>query len=100
MNKAQIERIHLVVEEMGEAIQAAMKALRHGYDKRHPSAPPLCTNKWELEDELGNVRAAMIFLCENGDLSKEHIHESANHKLKYMYRRGEYLYHQADTEGK
>lgn len=36
LNPAQVELLALLAEEMGEAIQAIGKVLRHGYESYHP----------------------------------------------------------------
>lgn len=80
----------MLSEEMGEAIQAIGKVLRHGYDSRHPDGGP--TNKESLERECGDVRHAMIRLCASGDLDKQRIHDCADIKAKTV---SKYLHHSA-----
>lgn len=80
LNPAEVERLALCMEEMGEAIQAIGKVLRHGYESCHPAKPDGPTNRMELEKELGHVRHAMIRLCDAGDLSKKAIHAAADVK--------------------
>ena len=78
LDPAQAERLAILAEEMGEAIQIIGKVLRHGYESRHPNGG--LTNRQLLEKELGDVRWAMIFLCKQGDLSKTAIHACADEK--------------------
>lgn len=92
MTNAQVERLHLLIEEASEVIKAATKALRHGYSKRNPMNPSLCDNRYELEEEMGDLRAAMLLLCRAGDVKKKNIHDWAKHKLE-SYKRGDYLYY-------
>lgn len=75
------ERLALLIEELGEALHMAGKVLRHGYESVHPDDLRGPTNKQALERELGDVRAAMILLCANHDLSKTAIHDRAEVKL-------------------
>lgn len=89
LTPSEAERLALLAEEMGEAIQAIGKILRHGYGSRHPEGGP--TNRAALEKELGDVRHSMIRLCESGDLSKTAIHEAADQKAERV---GAYLHHQ------
>ena len=83
------ERLALLLEELGEAQQAIGKILRHGYESTHPDGGP--TNRQSLERECGDVRHAMIRLCDAGDLRKSAIHESADKKAKTVV---QYLHHQ------
>ena len=80
LSPAETERLAILIEEMGEAIQAACKILRHGYEKGDPTRQKFITNRQWLETELGHVRNSMIMLCECGDLSKGNIHASAEAK--------------------
>ena len=87
LTPAEAERLALLAEEMGEAIQSIGKVLRHGYESTHPDGGP--TNREALERECGDVRYAMLLLCEARDLDKKRIHDRANIKartvLKYMH---------------
>jgi NTP pyrophosphatase (non-canonical NTP hydrolase) len=89
LTPAEAERLALLAEELGEATQAIGKILRHGYQSRHPLGGP--TNRQALEKELGDVRHAMIRLCDAGDLSKQHIHDMADVKALNVEK---YLHHQ------
>ncbi len=89
LTPAEAERLALLAEELGEATQAVGKILRHGYESKHPLGGP--TNRQSLEKELGDVRHAMIRLCDAGDLSKQHIHDMADVKALNITK---YLHHQ------
>jgi len=80
LTAAETERLALLLEEMGEAQQVIGKILRYGYESSNPF--DLCgfSNRQLLEHELGDVRHAMIRLCEAGDLSKDGIHARAEIK--------------------
>lgn len=91
LSPAQSERLALLAEEMGEAIQVIGKILRHGYDSRNPLKHDAVTNRWLLEGELGHVLAAMCLLQESGDLSTEAISDLRDLKLKTVSR---WLHHQ------
>ena len=71
MHEARQERLHLLVEEMGESLQAIGKVLRHGYHVGHPEGGP--TNRAWLEQELGDVLFSIELLCDCGDLSPSEI---------------------------
>ena len=92
LHPAEAERLALLSEELGEAQQAIGKILRHGYESCHPGRPDGPTNREALERELGDVRLAMILLCERGDLSKESIHKRAELKREAV---ALYLHHNA-----
>jgi hypothetical protein len=89
LTPAEAERLSLLLEEMGEAIQIIGKIQRHGYESHHPDGGP--ANRELLETELGHVRHAMIRLCEERDLSKAQIHWYADKKSESV---GKWLHHQ------
>lgn len=96
LTPAELERLALLLEELGEAQQAIGKILRHGYDNynpfSHPSSVP--TNRQSLERELGDVEYALHLLCEAGDLTAREIHKARNGKAEKI---SEYLHHQLKT---
>lgn len=89
LTPAQAERLALLLEEVGEAIQVVGKVLRHGYQSTHPN--DIIINRSLLECKLGDVRAAMILLCDSGDLDKATIHAAADDKLKRVKK---WMHHQ------
>lgn len=91
LTPAQAERLALLAEELGEAVQVIGKILRHGLDSSHPDAVVGDTNRRELERELGDVSAATTLLVLAGDLDLERIDEAENDKLERV---GQYLHHQ------
>ena len=92
LTPAEAERLALLAEEMGEALQIVGKILRHGYKSSNPVSGDTATNRQLLEKELGDVRHAMIRLCDAGDLSKSSIHDRANEKAISVER---WLHHQS-----
>lgn len=88
LTPAEAERLALLLEELGEAQQAIGKILRHGYESTHPDGGP--TNREALERECGDVRHAMLRLCDAGDLSMRAIHDRADAKAAQVVR---YLHH-------
>lgn len=93
LTPAEAERLALLAEECGEVVQAIGKVLRHGYESAHPDGGP--TNREALERECGDVRHAMIRLCDEGDLSRRAVHERANTKAQSAR---QYLHHQGHNE--
>lgn len=89
LTPAEVERLALLAEEMSEAIQVIGKILRHGFDSIHPNGGP--NNRALLEKELGDVRHAMIKMCETGDINKDNIHLAAEIKRESV---AKYLHHQ------
>ena len=88
---AEAERLALLAEECGECIQAIGKILRHGYESTNPLDPLSPTNRQNLTKEMGDVRAAMILLCNAGDTIKEEVYACADDKLARVR---QYLHHQ------
>lgn len=89
LNPAELERLALLSEELGEAQQVIGKILRHGYSEGHPER--LTTNRRDLEKEIGHILLALELMRENDDLSNREIQESRIEKRRKI---GEYLHHQ------
>jgi hypothetical protein len=92
LSSAEYERLAILMEEMGEAIQIIGKVLRHGYEGHHPDTP-LTTNRALLELELGGVRAAIILMLHAGDLSDTKMEIHARHKYEKLVN-GSFVYYQ------
>jgi len=93
LTEAQRERLIILAEECAEVIQAVSKVLRHGFHAHYDNG---ISNKVQLEIECGDIRAAMIRLCNANDLNKTFIHESAEYKLT----QDEFLHFQTEDEEK
>jgi NTP pyrophosphatase (non-canonical NTP hydrolase) len=92
LTPAEAERLALLAEECGECIQAIGKILRHGYESQHPEGIHHgATNRQRLVEEMGDVQAAILMLCENGDAKQADIHTACVDKLVRVRR---YLHHQ------
>lgn len=91
---AEIERLALLSEEMGEAIQAIGKILRHGYKSYNPFIPNGRNNREDLEKELGDVQAAIELMTKNGDVRSQAISDFSATKQLTVIR---YLHHQVRT---
>lgn len=79
----QTELLALLAEECGECVQAIGKILRHGYYSTNPLTPTAPNNANNLAKEMGDVRAAMILLCDSpaSPIAKEQVHLHADMKL-------------------
>lgn len=90
LTPAQTERLAVLVEELGESVQAIGKILRHGLESRNPKHPE-DSNRLDLEKELGDIRAAEKMLYAAGDLSEAVVKRSCDKKIHKPKR---YLHHQ------
>lgn len=91
LNDAEAERLALLAEEMGEAIHAICKILRHGYESTNPMTPKGPTNRDWLEKEIAHVYVAARLMFDAGDIRRVAcaVHEGA--KSEELHR---YLHHQ------
>lgn len=89
LTPAEAERLALLSEELSEAGQVIGKILRHGFDSSHPDALET-TNRDLLENELGDVTAAIEMMVEAGDLNTLRIAEMARQKRRNVRK---YLHH-------
>ena len=98
LTPAELERLAILSEEMGEAQQAIGKIMRHGYQSCNPLRPVPeeenpATNQDELEKELGDVMFAIQLMCRNLDVTRSGIDRRVTEKAKKI---GRYLHHQHD----
>jgi NTP pyrophosphatase (non-canonical NTP hydrolase) len=94
LTPAQHERLAVLAEEMGEAIQAIGKILRHGYESHNPDEivpedERPATNRENLEKELGDVVFAINML--GNDISHRAVGSRVLVKAEKIKR---YLHHQ------
>lgn len=75
-----------LMEECGEAIQAASKVLLMGPDNLHPASLDGTTNREWLEQELGDVLAMIQVLKADTDLglTEKGLQAAAVRKLKKL----------------
>jgi hypothetical protein len=71
LSPAEQERLHILIEECGELIQAATKALRHGWDSTHPDGGP--TNRESFHRECADVMAATRMMWVSGDINWQQL---------------------------
>ena len=93
LTDAQLERLAILSEEMGEAQQVVGKILRHGYESCHPKRPEGPNNRERLEEELGHVCYATRWFIDSGDISQDRLIEQMNKKAGNI---GHYLHHQEE----
>jgi NTP pyrophosphatase (non-canonical NTP hydrolase) len=95
LTPAEAERLALLAEEMGEALQAIGKVLRHGYESYHPAHPEGPSNRQALTREVGDVYAAVCLMCKQGDLMHVEIAERVVQKQEAVQ---QYLHEQLPRE--
>jgi len=91
LSLAQVERLALLSEELGEAQQAIGKILRHGYDSTNPDIASGTDNREDLCKEMGHVVAALSFLSTRGDIQMYTVRTYESEKMESVAR---YLHHQ------
>lgn len=91
LTAAETERLSILAEEMGEAIQAIGKILRHGYESYNPYDPEHTTNREVLEKEMGDVADALLRLEDNNDIDGEMVE---HHMVAKGLKIEKYLHHQ------
>jgi len=94
LSPAEAERLWLLVEEMGESLQAIGKIGRHGYESFNPTGlfgDP--NNRGELEKEIGHVYRIIKMLSRAGDISWERL---LSHEVVKASSMKPYLHHQSE----
>ena len=71
LSAAQLERLAYLAEEMGEAIQAIGKIIRHGYESRNPLEAEGVTNREFLIEELADILYGIALCSEKKDISED-----------------------------
>jgi NTP pyrophosphatase (non-canonical NTP hydrolase) len=96
LTDAQLERLAILSEELGEAQQAIGKILRHGYESYNPIVNTGMTNRRELERELGDIDFAIDMLARAKDVSWAGIAMRRDSKIENIKR---WLHHQEVRNG-
>lgn len=91
LTPAEAERLALLAEECGEAIQIIGKILRHGYESRNPTVDRGPTNREMLEKEVADVYVAARMMFEAGDIRRL---ACAGHEERKQESVRKYLHHQ------
>lgn len=73
LTPAETERLAILAEEMGEAVQVIGKILRHGYESRNPLDKKSKSNRANLELELGDVISAINRMVRENDVDGDDI---------------------------
>jgi hypothetical protein len=91
LSDAQLERLALLYEEMGEAQQVIGKIIRHGYHSWNPTVVGIRTNEEELELEMGHVTCAFGLLADAGDIDRM---TALSHSIKKKESVKKWMHHQ------
>ena len=91
LTPAEAERLAILAEECGEAVQIIGKILRHGYHSYHPDDPNGPDNRAMLVKELGDVHCVMDLMAELGDFNGADVHRRSREK---RLRLQHYTHHQ------
>jgi hypothetical protein len=98
LTAAEVERLAVLSEELGEAQQCIGKILRHGYESYNPVVDTGMTNRRELEREIGDIQAAIEMLFAAQDVSAHGAGQRMIAKKENIKR---WLHHQqAHPEGR
>lgn len=86
LTPAEAERLAYLAEEMGEALQAIGKVLRHGYDSHNPDQPHAGDSRVQLTKELVDVVGAIARMACEGDIPAETLSKADPNKgARYMH---------------
>lgn len=91
LSPAERERLEMLVEECGEVIHEACKALRHGYECYHP-ADPGRDNRARLRAEIIDLSAILALVARQDGLAVTDAERQAAED-----RKARYTYHQTVT---
>jgi NTP pyrophosphatase (non-canonical NTP hydrolase) len=94
LTDAQLERLAILSEELGEAQQAIGKIIWHGYESYNPVVNTSRTNRRELERELGDIACAVCLMTLNKDISPTGIEMRRQEKAVSIQK---WLHHQPDS---
>lgn len=72
LSPPEAERLAILSEELGGAVQAVGKILRHGYESNN-NGKIKTTNRITLMRELGHVNAAIRMMKKAGDIDRNTI---------------------------
>ena len=95
LSDAQIERLAILAEELGEAQQMIGKVLRHGYESQNPLAElgtnAHDSNRFNLERELADIAHAIEMMIRGEDVSSARMTARVERKRESIKR---WLHHQ------
>ena len=90
LSPEEMERLDILTEEMGEALQIIGKIKRHGFESHNPFDKSKTTNRKLLEKELGDVFHAVQLLNYYGDTEMLSITQRSINKQSLIL---PYLHH-------
>lgn len=93
LSLAETERLDILIEELGEVLQAIGKIKRHGWKPTDHTTGIVYDNRGDLQTELGHVRNAMELMASKGDIDEMALVRAAVDKAS---RWGPYLHHQGE----
>ena len=93
LTPAETERLAILAEEMGEAIQVIGKILRHGYESSNPLENNNVSNRTYLEREMGDVLTALWLMEEARDIDDDCV---GSHAIIKRVKIKQWLHHQDD----
>jgi len=86
------ERLHWLIEEAGEVIQAATKTLRYGYASVHPDDPEGPNKRQNLEKEIADFELAVRKMEQEHDVNSDNILNLMLIKLR-RFMKGLHFFH-------
>lgn len=90
LTEAEIERLAILSEELGEVQQIIGKILRHGYGSFNPFDEKQTRNRELLEKELGDVNWIIQFMTDKRDINADVVTSYTEIKKKKV---NQYLHH-------
>lgn len=92
LSPAEIERLALLAEECGGVAQAVGKVLRHGWESSSPYGGR--PNRSSLEREVGQLRAVMTLMLDEGDMQLANVQSWQRNKRSTLPK---WTHYQADS---
>ncbi len=93
LSAAEDERLAILSEECAEVIHAIAKIQRHGYESTNPDELRGPTNRQMLENELGDLTAAIRRVMSADDVSEARVQMRCGMKGRSIKT---YLHHQPE----
>ncbi|HEV7674349.1 MAG TPA: hypothetical protein VGQ12_07450 [Candidatus Angelobacter sp.] len=95
LTNAELERLAILSEEMGEVQQTIGKIIRFGYESCNPSIITGQTNRHDLEREIADVQVAINMLLQNRDVNGDGVALRMKRKAENIK---PYLHHQEPSK--
>jgi len=94
LTPAELERLALLGEELGEVQQAIGKIIRHGYDEHAPGIFNT-NNRLDLTRELGDLMAAIEIMIDIGDIKNSELSLYTDAKLRKVFK---FMHHNSERQ--